>query len=99
VSKMNCGTAIRITYSPKRGEEGALLALLRKHWPLLKKSKLVTDDEAKIYRTEGRYPGSTSFVEDFSWRHLDSQSIALRTPAIIELWRQIAPLLEPPRQV
>jgi len=98
MTDMNHTAAIRVIYPAKQGKESELLTLVRKHWPLLKKSHLVADQPAQIYRATGNKAESVSFVEEFSWKHQDSQSIALRTPAVIELWRLMTPLLDVSRR-
>ena len=41
-----------VTYMPKKGKEKELGELVKKHWPVLHKAGLTTDEPAKIWHAK-----------------------------------------------
>jgi len=83
-----------VTYRPKKGKEQDLFALVKKHWPTLKKTGLVTADPAVVYRATNKRTGEVYFVEIFSWRDEKASGLAHQTPEIMAVWEPMTPLLE-----
>jgi|ERR1044071_3681722 len=83
-----------VTYRPRKGKEGELETLVRKHWPALKQLGLVTSDPAKIYRATDKRSGQVYFIEIFSWRDEKAPDIAHQTPEVMAVWETMGPVLE-----
>ena len=83
-----------VTYRPKKGKEEDLLGLVKKHWPTLKKTGLVTSDPATVYRATNKRTGDVYFVEIFSWRDEKASGIAHQTPEVMAVWEPMGPIME-----
>ena len=83
-----------VTYRPKKGQEAALYALVKKHWPTLRKTGLVTADAATVYRAHDKRSGSVYFIEIFSWRDEQASGIAHQTPEVMAVWEPMGPIME-----
>ena len=83
-----------VTYRPKKGKEKDLFALVKKHWPTLKKTGLVTADPATVYRATNKRTGDVYFVEIFSWRDEKASGIAHQTPEVMAVWEPMGPIME-----
>lgn len=83
-----------VTYRPKKGKEGELFALVKKHWPTLKEIGLATNEPAKVYRATDKRSGQVYFIEIFSWRDEKASDIAHQTPEVMAVWETMGPVLE-----
>jgi hypothetical protein len=83
-----------VTYRPKEGSETALLAMVRKHWPAISGTGLVTSERAVVYRALNKRTGKEYFIEIFSWRDENASAIAHQTPEVMAVWEPMGPLLE-----
>jgi len=83
-----------VTYRPKKGKESELFALVKKHWPTLRRTGLVTGDPATVYRATDKRSGAVYFVEIFSWRDEKASGIAHQTPEVMAVWEPMGAILE-----
>lgn len=83
-----------VTYRPKKGKEEELFDLVKKHWPKLKGTGLVTNEPAKVYRATDKRSGAVYFIEIFSWRDERAPEIAHQTPEVMSVWETMGPVLE-----
>jgi quinol monooxygenase YgiN len=83
-----------VTYRPKPGSEAALLAMVKKHWPSISSTGLVTDEKAVVYRALNKRSGQEYFIEIFTWRDEEASSLAHQTPEVMAVWEPMGPLLE-----
>ena len=83
-----------VTYRPKKGKEEELFAMVKKHWPALKKTGLVTADPATVYRASDKRSGTSYFIEIFSWRDGEASDIAHQTPEVMAVWEPMGPIME-----
>jgi hypothetical protein len=82
-----------ITYRAKKGHEDALLAFVKKHWPMLDRLHLATEQPARIWRAVDR-EGRTSFVEMFQWKDASASGIAHQTPEVMAVWEPMGNIME-----
>ncbi len=82
-----------VRYTPKPGHEDELLALVRKHWPELRRIGLATDAPARIWRAHDKRSGAVSFVELFEWKDETSSTVAHQTPEVMAIWEPMGPIL------
>ena len=82
-----------VTYRAKRGHEDALLALVKRHWPVIAQLGLATATPAKIWKTTDRQ-GRVSFVEMFEWRDAKASDIAHQTPEVMAVWEPMSNVME-----
>jgi hypothetical protein len=81
------------TYRVRKGKEAAFRKLLARHWPVLRRMRLVTADPPTTY--EGRDgKGRTFFVEVFTWRSDAAVERAHHAPEVGEVWEAMGPLCE-----
>ena len=83
-----------VTYRPKKGKEKELFALVKKHWPTLRRTGLVTAKAATVYRAHDKRSGAAYFIEIFSWRDEQASGIAHQTPAVMAIWEPMGPIME-----
>ena len=83
-----------VTYRPKQGKEGELLALVQKHWPVLQGLGLVTEEPPQVYRATDKRSGQVYFIEIFSWRDAKAPETAHQTPEVMAVWETMGPVLE-----
>jgi hypothetical protein len=83
-----------VSYYPKKGQDQVLLDLVKKHWPVLSKAGLVTDEAAQIWRATDKRSGETYFVEKFQWATPESSDVAHQTPEVMAVWEPMGPILE-----
>jgi glycerol kinase len=83
-----------VTYHPKEGKENELLELVRKHWPALSGTGLVTDEQAVVYRAWDKRSGKPHFVEIFSWRDERASSLAHQTPEVMAVWEPMGLVMD-----
>lgn len=87
-------------YRVKEGQEDAMVALLKKHWPALHAEGLVTDEPPVIYRglasqkPGGEHGAARTFVEIFSWKNADAPRVAHDTPAVLKVWEPMGAICE-----
>ena len=82
-----------VTYRPKPGKEEELFALVRKHWPALEGTGLVTSEKAVVYRATNKRTGERYFIEIFSWRDEQASQTAHQTPEVMAVWEPMGPIL------
>lgn len=82
-----------VTYRPKPGHEDALLALVKKHWPELRRIGLASEEPAKVWRTRDRQ-GKTAFVELFQWKDGKASEVAHQTPEVMAIWEPMGNVME-----
>jgi hypothetical protein len=82
------------TYRPKEGQEEAVLALLKRHWPTLRESGLVTDEPALLFRAVEKKTGRPYFIEIFSWHDEKASSAAHKKKPVMAIWEPMATLIE-----
>lgn len=81
------------TYRVKRGREAAFAALLKRHWPTLKRMGLVAPAPRLMLRA--RTPERRGdFVEIFAWKP-DGFAIAHKAPEVLAIWEPMEQLCEP----
>ena len=86
-----------VIYRPKAGKTEDLLAILRKHGPVLRGSGLLTDAPVQIYRaTDLRRQGEAEpyFIETFEWKDEAASDVAHQTPEVMAVWETMGPYLE-----
>jgi quinol monooxygenase YgiN len=77
--------AVIVAYTPKPGQEDALLAVVRRHRHVLRAEGLVTDRAPFILRA-----ASGAVLEVFEWRSADAIRAAHGNPAVQALWAEFA---------
>src|SRR5687768_14227098 len=75
------GRCVIVAYTPKPGQEEALLAVVKKHVDVLKTQSLVTDKPAYVMRAQ-----DGTIVEVFEWRSAEAIEKAHANPAVLALW-------------
>jgi hypothetical protein len=83
-----------VSYYPKKGKEKELLALVQKHFPVLKKAGLVGDLPVKIWKATDIRKGGVCFVELFQWKDETSSDVAHQTPEVMAIWEPMGEVLE-----
>jgi hypothetical protein len=83
-----------VSYYPKKGNENALLKLVKKHWPVLKEVGLVTNQPAQIWKATDKRTNDVYFVEKFQWATPESSEIAHQTPEVMAIWEPMGPVME-----
>ncbi len=81
------------TYRPRAGKERALLGLLQRHWPALRRAGLATARPAKLWRARGKR-GGTWFYEIFQWRDGSASEAAHYSPEVLAIWGPMEAILE-----
>lgn len=82
------------TYRPKKGREKEFHALLRRHWPALKRAGLVSKEPPLIWRASDKWSRRVFFVEIFQWKDRQASVIAHQTPGVMAVWNPMDALLE-----
>jgi len=81
------------TYRVKRGEESKFEALLKSHWPALRRLNLVTESPSQMFK--GSDAGdATYYVEILDWRDADAPNQADTFPEIMKIWEPMGALVE-----
>lgn len=83
------GRFVIVAYTPKSGQEQALLAVVKKHIDVLKTENLVSDKPAYVMRAS-----DGTFVEVFEWRSADAIDQAHSNAAVQALWEEFAAVCE-----
>ena len=84
---------VLVTYRARKGQEDALLALVKKHWPTLDRLGLTTRNPPKIWRATRR-DGGVSFVEMFEWKDAKAPEVAHQTPEVMAVWEPMGNIME-----
>lgn len=79
------GRFVIVAYTPKAGQEQALLAAVRKHLHVLSAEQLVTDKPGYVMRA-----GNGTIVEVFEWRSPEAIQQARSNPAVGALWGEFS---------
>lgn len=72
-------------YKPHPGQEAALLNLVKRHVPALRKEGLATEHPVMLLKA-----ADGSLIEIASWKSEDSARSALTNPRVKELWSAFA---------
>lgn len=80
-------------YRPKKGRERAFLALLRKHWPHLRKLGLATRRKPKVWKGSDD-SGRVTFFELIEWRDKHAVDEAHGTPEVFAVWGPMGELVD-----
>ena len=83
-----------VTYVPKPGKEAALLALVKKHEPALRKVGLVTAEPFKVWKAFDIRKKRVQFIEYFVWKDGNGSDVAHQTPEVMAVWEPMGPVLE-----
>src|SRR5437870_1684594 len=75
-----------VTYRPKAGNEKELFTLLKKHWLVLSKAGLTTEEPAVLYCATSKQTGAPFFVEIFAWKDAKASELAHQSAAVLALW-------------
>ena len=86
-------TTMHCVYRPKPGQEEALLALVKRHWPALRKAGLVTETPALVWKATDRHGKNPFYVEIFSWKDEGSSGLAHQLPEVMAIWEPMGPML------
>ncbi len=79
------GRFVIVAYTPKPGQDTALLAAVDKHLQVLRNEKLITDRPGYVMRA-----ADGSIVEVFEWRSQQAIQQAHSNPAVQALWAEFA---------
>ncbi|MCB9882566.1 MAG: hypothetical protein H6834_12320 [Planctomycetes bacterium] len=83
------------TYRVKAGCEAAFHALLKNHYPTLRKLDLVTDEPPVIYQgSEGDDGADPIVFEIFTWKDAAAVQTAHHAPEVMAIWRPMGELVE-----
>lgn len=86
------------TYRPKKGKEQQLLDLVKRHWSVLQKTGLATQEPATIYRATSKSglfkKGKVFFIEIFSWIDGEASGRAHQLPEVMAIWEPMGAVLE-----
>lgn len=77
-------------YRPKPGQDEALLGLLRRHLPTLRRLGLATERPALLLGSKD------ASIEVFEWASSEASAQAHTTPEVAEIWRAIEGVAEFP---
>lgn len=83
-----------VTYMPKKGKEKELGELVKKHWPVLHKAGLTTDEPAKIWQAHDHRTGRTYFIELYSWIDESAPRVAHQLPEVMAVWEPMGNIME-----
>jgi hypothetical protein len=81
-------------YRPKPGQEEALFALVKRHWPALRRAGLATEAPALLYRATDKRTGRPFYIEIFSWRDAEAPGVAHQLPEVMALWEPMGPMID-----
>lgn len=80
------------TYRVKPGREKDFVALLKRHWPTLKKLDVVLDQPRMALQRRDS-DGAPCFVEIFAWKDRGFE-IAHQHPEVLALWEPMEAMCE-----
>lgn len=72
-------------YKPNDGKEEDLLSLIKKHAPVLKECKLITDRPSLTIKSK-----DGTYIEVIEWRNVEASKMAHEHPPVAEIWEQMA---------
>lgn len=81
--------AVIVAYTPKLGQEDALLAAVQRHLAVLREEKLISDRAPYVLRS-----ASGAVVEVFQWRSAEAIRAAHGNAAVQALWAEFAAACE-----
>jgi hypothetical protein len=90
---MSKSVMVQAVYRPNKGKEEALFALVKKHWPVLKKAGLVTGD-VQVFRASNKQSKEVYFIEVFSWIDEKASGTAHQMPEVMSIWEPMGPLIQ-----
>ena len=83
-----------VSYYPKKGRKSELLSLIKKHWAVLDRERLVTGMPAQIWRATDKVTKRSYFIEMFQWKDDKASSVAHNTPGVMAVWKPMEAVLE-----
>src|SRR5436189_5114520 len=83
------GRFVMVAYTPKPGQEQALMDAVRDHVQILHEQNLVTDRPAYVMQA-----GDGTIVEVFEWRSPEAIAQAHTNPAVQALWERFGTACE-----
>lgn len=83
-----------VSYYPKKGREGELLALVQGHYPVLRKVGLASEMKPKIWQATDKRSGAKYFIEMFQWANAEASDLAHQTPEVMAVWEPMGNVLE-----
>ena len=86
-------TTVVATYRVCQGKESEFRGLLAKHYPLLQRLGLVTDDAPVIYQGE-EHGGGPIVFEIFTWIDTEAPGKAHGSPEVMDVWGAMEKLVE-----
>ena len=81
-------------YRIKEGLVDEFLAVVDRHWMLLRDLELVTERRPDVYVGTERATGGPLVVEIFDWAGADAAERAHTHPAVSEVWESMGPFAE-----
>ena len=81
------------TYRVRKGREAAFRRLLARHWPVLRRRRLVTADRPLTFEGVDE-AGGTFFLEVFTWRGDAAVEAAHGDPEVGRVWEAMGTHLE-----
>jgi hypothetical protein len=84
-----------VAYHPKSGKqaESELLALVRQHWPTLRRLGLASERPAQLWRAHEKDSKQVYFLELFEWAEEGSSDVAHQTPEVMAMWEPMGKVL------
>lgn len=79
-------------YRVKKGKERQFKAVLKEHWPAMKKVGIATKVHPQVWR--GKAKGKTVLIELSQWKDAAAIEKAHRLPEIMAVWEPIGNLTE-----
>jgi hypothetical protein len=87
------------TYRVKPGKDKAFRALLARHWPTLRRLRLVTAQPSQVFRGLPPGPrkdkhavGPSTFIEIFAWKDGQAVDTAHHSPEVMKVWEPMGEL-------
>ena len=87
------GNTVICTFRVIPETEPEFFALLKAHWPMLKRLKLVEETPPPV-RYHATEQGRPLVVEIFTWRSSEAAASAHSHPEVSEMWNRIEDLVE-----
>jgi hypothetical protein len=83
-----------VIYRPIAGKEAEMEALVRKHYPTLRKVGLATEKPARVWRAHNIRTDRVVIMEWFEWKDGKSSDIAHQTAEVMAIWEPMGPIME-----
>ncbi len=80
-------------YRIRKGKEKEFKAILRKHWPTLRKAELTTRRKPTIWRGQSQN-GKSVYIELFQWKNTEAVGAAHALPEVMAVWEPMGALTE-----